>query len=102
MVGDEYVLKSCPTGYRFYNLSLALQECQPCPRGAHCEAEQGPCQMCVDCQPGYYKDTISNHSCVQCPVNSYGPEYGATSLSRSRRYLPPLRFLLFALHYDAF
>jgi hypothetical protein len=49
-----------------------------------CGVGQAPNNKTLQCDPcakGYYKEEVSNQSCNACPLNTYGTERGATTMS---------------------
>jgi len=72
-------LRSCPIGYKVYNESAELQECQFCAAGYQCPQE--PCLVCMDCPAGTYKASESADLCLECPENTYNDRWGATTIS---------------------
>jgi hypothetical protein len=49
-----------------------------------CGVGQAPNNETLQCDPcakGYYKEEVSNQSCSACPLNTYGTERGATTMS---------------------
>ena len=56
--------------------STAIEQCA-CNAGFR--AEMGGC---VSCEPGTYKDTVQNTECVDCPVDSFLPDYGSVSVDQ--------------------
>lgn len=71
--GTKY---ACPTGT--FSGTTGMSTCTECPAGSYSLTGQS---ICSTCDSGSYSNTSRQSSCHLCPVNTYLPSRGGTSVS---------------------